>query len=243
MKLLIVDDEFIVTDTLVSEYNWKAMGVSEVYAAYNGEDAWNILKNDEIDIMLCDIEMPFMNGIALQKKIVENVLKTVTIFLTCRSDFSYAQQALRIGVYDYILKPASQEEIASTIKRLVKKLNHDSTDNSIPQAESEAVRKACLYIEENLYDDIQRNDIAAHVFLNPDYLNRLFNKELGKSITQYIIEQKMKKARRLLTNTDLSITEVCSQVGYPNMSSFSYAFRRHTGYTPTAYRKKTNKSK
>lgn len=238
MKLLIVDDEYLVTDALVSEYDWEKMGISEVYAAYNGEDAWNILKDDEIDIMLCDIEMPLMNGIELQKKVVECVLKTVTIFLTCRSDFLSVQQALRLGVCDYILKPVSQDEIVDVVMRVGRKLHPDCTDDLIPQAESEPVRKACQYIEDHLHDDIQRNKIAEHVYLNPDYLNRLFNKELGKSITQYIIERKIKRAKNLLKSTDLSITEICVQSGYPNMSAFSYAFRRHTGYTPTAYRKK-----
>ena len=72
--------------------------------------------------------------------------------------------------------------------------------------------------------------------MNADYLGRLYKKETGESLGNYIISEKMKEAGKMLTTTDLSIGEVCAALGYGNFSHFSKLFKKITGFTPREYR-------
>ena len=238
MKLLIVDDEFLAADALAQSYDWKKLGFDRVEVRYDGETAWKELEAGDTDLMLCDIEMPFLDGLSLQKRVVEAQLPTRTVLLTCHADFRYAQQALRLGVTDYLLKPVDETELFQVVSQAVQELGANEMEKVQPRAnQPKALLDACQYIREHLDEDLSREEVARAVYLNPDYLNRIFKKELNVSLSHYILEEKMKLAQELLQTTDLSITEVGSRVGFSNMSGFSYAFRRSTGRSPSSYRK------
>lgn len=238
MKLVIVDDEKLAADTLAQGYPWEDYGFTDVKAYYDGEQAWQDLKQGDTDLMLCDIEMPLLDGLELQRRVVECQLSTRTILLTCHADFRYAQQALRLGVTDYLLKPVEEAELKEVVSQAAAELRMQGIKSSHQKRElPQALRDACQYIDQHLSEDLGREEVARAVFLHPDYLNRIFKKELNVSLTHYILEEKMKRAQELLQTTNLSVTEIGGTVGFTNMSAFSYAFRRSTGRTPTSYRK------
>ncbi len=74
--------------------------------------------------------------------------------------------------------------------------------------------------------------LASIVFLTPDYLSRLFKKSMGKSISQYIRQFRMEKARELLTGTNRKVIDIGEAVGYPNYSYFCQSFRDISGLPP-----------
>ncbi|GBF74806.1 DNA-binding response regulator [Paenibacillus sp. 598K] len=95
------------------------------------------------------------------------------------------------------------------------------------------------YIDENLGElELSREEIANYVYLNPDYLTRLFKKETGISISDYLQQQRIKYAKGLLENTDQSVGEIAIAAGYSNISYFSTLFKKVAGLTPADYRKK-----
>ena len=93
------------------------------------------------------------------------------------------------------------------------------------------------YIEEHLDEDLTREDFAALVFLNADYLAKLFKQETGFSIGSYLTERKMAKARQLLASTVRPVNQIAMEAGYTNFSYFTKLFRKNTGMTPNEYRK------
>lgn len=99
------------------------------------------------------------------------------------------------------------------------------------------IRKAIRYIEEHLDEDLSRDDIANYVFLNAAYLSRLFKKELGMSLSEYILEARINKVKPLLEETNIKISEVALSVGYTNFSHFTRMFKKATGLTPFEYRR------
>ncbi len=103
------------------------------------------------------------------------------------------------------------------------------------------VDKAIQYIHDNLDGDVSRESVSAAVFLNPDYLNKLFKKEKGITVTDYIYQERMKLAANLLESSDLSIRDIAGRVGYSNFSYFSKMFSRYSGITPKAYRKQRSR--
>ena len=76
------------------------------------------------------------------------------------------------------------------------------------------------------------------MYLNPAYLSRLFRKETGLSLTDYMVEQRLRKAKAELESTNIKISDIAVSVGYSNFSHFSKLFKKLTGLTPQEYRKK-----
>ncbi|MBB6694057.1 response regulator [Cohnella xylanilytica] len=106
---------------------------------------------------------------------------------------------------------------------------------SLEQAPS-VVERAKAYIRERLAEVISREDIAGHVYLNPDYLTRVFKKETGLSISDYLLQQRLGIAAELLANTDLSVGAIAARIGYANFSHFSRIFKKYMGVNPLDYR-------
>jgi len=98
------------------------------------------------------------------------------------------------------------------------------------------VEKTKKYIDNHISEEISMNEIAKNVHLTPDYLTRIFRKEVGVSITRYIIICKMNRARQLLLQTDKCIGEIAREVGYFNYSSFYKTFRKLVGLSPQAFK-------
>jgi two-component system response regulator YesN len=92
------------------------------------------------------------------------------------------------------------------------------------------------YISKHIGDDLTRTSLAEIVFFNPDYLARLFKKETGVSLGNYIIEARISIAKDLLKTTNMSVNSIASKVGYSNYSYFSKLFKQETGCTPYEYR-------
>jgi two-component system response regulator YesN len=127
----------------------------------------------------------------------------------------------------------SIEELGNWMKRLIDLviglITAKKPVNSI-------VQKIQDYIANNLHVDFSREDLALSVFLNPAYTSRLFRKETGLSLSEYILQERMKKAAQLLQETDLTVSQIASELGYGNFSYFSRMFKRVHGLTPVEYR-------
>ncbi|BBH24706.1 hypothetical protein Back11_60510 [Paenibacillus baekrokdamisoli] len=102
---------------------------------------------------------------------------------------------------------------------------------------SQVVHKVQQYIEEHLAEDFTREDIADHVYLNSAYLSRLFRKETGGSLTDYMVDLRINKAKHQLTKANHKISDIAVEIGYTNFSHFSKLFKRATGLTPQEYRR------
>ncbi|WP_276355919.1 response regulator transcription factor [Cohnella caldifontis] len=103
---------------------------------------------------------------------------------------------------------------------------------------SNTIVRVKQFIERHLKTDLNREAIAAHVYLNPAYLSRLFRKETGQSLTDYTVELRIEKAKRELAKTNVKISDIAISVGYWNFSHFSKLFKKLTGLTPQEYRKR-----
>jgi two-component system response regulator YesN len=100
-----------------------------------------------------------------------------------------------------------------------------------------AISKAARYMEENYSEPLPLQQVASQVHLNATYFSHLFKKETGRSFVDYLIELRMEKAKQLLSNTDMKITEVSGLIGYDLPNYFAKLFKQSTGLSPKDYRK------
>lgn len=122
MNLLVVDDQYRVVEGIINGVNWKGLNIDHVFSALNVFQAKDILKQNQVDIVLCDIEMPMENGLELIGWIKRQNLPAQCIVLTAHADFGYAQDAVKLGCFDYILQPASYHTIEECIRRAIQKV-------------------------------------------------------------------------------------------------------------------------
>ncbi len=133
MNILMVDDQESVVAGLKKGIHWDELKFEHVFTAYCAAEAKEILHSQQIDILLCDIEMPGENGIQLLAWINQNKIDLKCIFLTSHAEFDYAKDALRQGSADYILQPAPYDEIEAAVRKAISSLRSERDKDFIYQ--------------------------------------------------------------------------------------------------------------
>lgn len=121
MNILIVDDDHFVLEGIKKGIDWNEMPFEKVLMAQSVAEAKQILQTVPIGVLVCDIEMPQENGLALLRWIRQQGLLLESIFLTCYADFNYAQQAIELGTFYYFLKPIEFEKLREIILNAAKR--------------------------------------------------------------------------------------------------------------------------
>lgn len=260
MNLLVVNDDIVITDSMKNDIPWSEHGIVQVFTAYDAQTGKDIMNAQKVDILLCDIEMPGEDGIALLRWVREEQKETECIFLTCHASFEYAREAIALGCSNYLVFPARYEEIVHAVckaaGRIVKEKENrqyqeygriavlEKREKAIEafgrkKNTEELVQEAIEFIMKNLGSEtLSVNEVADKLYLHPVYLNRIFKKEKEISVGQFISTERMKLAKELLKDGSLSIYAVAEQVGYPTYSNFNRMFRKYYGYPPNQFVKK-----
>ncbi len=103
------------------------------------------------------------------------------------------------------------------------------------------VKKAIRYIHQHYDSDIQIKDIASAANVHAGYLHRIFKSNRGCTINEYLLRIRMEKAKSLLANTDIQISDISGYVGINSRQYFAYVFRKYTGLAPSSYRSSTTR--
>lgn len=416
MNILIVDDQPAVIESLKREVRWDDIPVAKIYTANSAREARMVIKNFEVDALLTDIEMPEEDGLSLFRWMREHYPQIEGVFITAHADFHYAQEAIHMGGFDYILQPFRGEDVVATLRKVADKLDRqremrrmeasserirnrrsdlldgllrklalnreteanqgfdaltalgqaeqgegavwltlleivhwsrvgrDRGERMLPEfftnvleeifegargrvtisslegnrywvmltgqrarlspeafksgleefdrfmrnnlefkaalypgdigeggfaaacrrmqrradsnadkrpgifwelaepsgdaSDADIVATAKAYIARNLHRNISRGDVAAEVHLTEEYFSRLFSRLTGYTFKDYLLNEKMNAAKKLLEASGLSVSLVASKVGYDNYSHFSQIFKKYVGESPQEYRKK-----
>lgn len=121
-KVMLVDDEKLITEGLKNLIDWEKLNLEVVATANNGEEALRKLKEEKVHIVITDINMPVMTGLDLIKEVKGKDNKTNFIILSGYDEFSYAKKAIEYGVDSYILKPIDEEELEKTLIKLLARI-------------------------------------------------------------------------------------------------------------------------
>ena len=150
LKLLIVDDEKLDREGLSRQLDWDAYSVCKVFLAKNGPTALEILRSNEIDLLLTDVKMPAMSGIDLARHAQQINPSIKIIFISGYDDFEYMKGAIQINAYEYILKPVQTEELAACITDVVNSIRLRTIDYEI----ADCLTKLDLDKATNLIDNM-----------------------------------------------------------------------------------------
>ncbi len=138
-SVFLVEDEIVIRDGLKVSFPWEQYGFAYVGDAADGEVALPLIRQTKPDVLITDIRMPFMDGISLSKMIKKELPNTRIIIISGFDDFSYAQEAISIGVDNYLLKPITKDKLGDVMSDAKNKLDKENErDQYLEQFKSES---------------------------------------------------------------------------------------------------------
>ena len=240
-NVLLADDEHYLLQSLRRLFAQCAEDFRIVAEAADGAQALELLEQHDIHVVITDIRMPVMDGLALARAIHEKYPQILTVILTGYMEFEYAREAIQAGACDYLLKPVKEEDLENALASLRTRLQqmYELPETSAPgyQSGQESVQQAAKFMQEHYMEDIDIGSLADSLGFHSAYLTRLFNRYVGETPLKYLTGIRIREAKKLLNDSTLTIAEVGERVGYPDQFHFSKTFRKATGMNPSAFRK------
>jgi len=244
--LALVDDETYIMEMLRDVFPWNDMGFNIVACCKSAKEMIAYLQDNSVDVLLTDIVLGAETGLdlsAVARKLHPNI---VLVILSAYSEFEYARTAMRLNVFDYLLKPITHEGVTNCFTAIKDKLDIIHNLHKNPATSEDANYRVNLiksYIDKHCGEDISLESMADLVAMNPAYFSRFFKRHEGMHFSDYLARCRMEKAIELLQDPRNKIFEICAKVGYYGKQSFYKQFRKHTGRTPIQYRDEVLKIK
>lgn len=129
-RILLVDDEILVRDAIKENIDWKSMDCELVGDCENGKQAAEFVQQHEVDIVLTDILMPYMDGMELSRFLHDNYPDIVIVIFSGFGEFEYAKKAIQYGVSEYLLKPVTATELTGVIEKMKKKVDQQRIEQN-----------------------------------------------------------------------------------------------------------------
>ena len=239
-RFVIVDDDDIVCESISSSIDWERFRFDEPIIFSNCADALDYLQNHHTDVVMTNIHIEPISGIELAQQLKEFSEQTLVVFFTESQEFSDAFAAIKLGVFDYILRPATYDQLAELMGKLLTYLDNwpnRTISRDINEGWESIISMAQKYIDDNLCNNIRLESLAEYVHMNPTYFSRYFKKHTNQKLIDYITGQRIKRAVDLMRDPTLKIYNIGYQVGYKNLQHFYKIFKQNTGFTPNEYRK------
>ncbi|WP_168120537.1 response regulator [Paenibacillus sp. HB172176] len=151
IRVLLVDDEPLILRGLRKLLDWREFGMEIVGEAYDAEEMWSVMDEARPDLLVCDINMPGASGIDVIRRLNESGRPVKTLFISAYRDFSYAQDALRYGAVEYLVKPIDKHRLGEALRKVVRLLDDQTARlRDKEKAERFETRKRAETIEELL---------------------------------------------------------------------------------------------
>lgn len=339
IRVLIVDDDKLARKGLVSLMNWEAFGMTVAGDVQNGKLALEFIRENPVDLVFVDIDMPEMNGITFMEECRKLKPEVQFVVLSFFEDFSYVQATLRLGGLDYISKTSMElDHCDDVLKRIVEKYEagrkkeicpeKEADDlgrfwdvcrtkywvysdrafeelkeqiRSVPQnppamrrlemmvarcigelermlevpevmvplfsgteevvnwltayreklyadregslmgSDAERILETVHYMKEHLAEDLSTSTMSEHIGCSRSYFCIIFKKFCGMSFGDFLQQVRIDYAKRLLCETEDSVTEIAFSSGYNDIYYFNRVFRKIVCQSPMEYRKNSRK--
>ncbi|MBB6692704.1 response regulator [Cohnella xylanilytica] len=257
LKIMVIDDEEHIRLGIAKILSKYPGGVEIAGQHANGLDALLQLSGmgpDDLDVVVTDIEMPMMDGLKFIEQAKAKLPGLTIILLSGYNDFEYARRAMRAGAADYLLKPMDKAEVFRLLDRIrdakeaaAERAGAGAPGSAAAAGEAHAAPSAspaastadriCRLIDREYNRDIDLKYIADAVGFNASYISKLFSREKGETITDYLNRVRIDKAKQFLKDhPGLKVYEIAHIVGYGDKIYFQKLFKRMVGVTPLEYR-------
>lgn len=246
--ILIVDDRIEELRLLIPLIREEGFRIS---VAFDGAEGYRRAQALLPDLIIMDVHMPVLNGFNAARLLQSDVAtaRIPIIFLSSANDLKDRLEGLENGGVDYISKPYEPEEVIARIRVHLRVGRHATT--STPRAEQAGellphnfdrtlTNAGCGYIRSRLSRPPSMAQLAQALNTNEKRLSRAFKNELGMTVFEFLRQERLRQATRLLIETPLSVSQIAYELGFSSPANFATSFRSHTGQTPSDFRSRKN---
>ena len=246
IRTVIADDERVIRNGLKKMLEVSDLSLNIAEPAANGQEALETIKKFLPQILLMDINMPGIKGLDVIEMVKPYIPDSKVIIISGHDDFKYAQRALQLGAFDYLLKPINKKQLIDVIKKAIDNIKEKDIGNVIDVSKSKLdngrsiANKAIEYIKENYKDaEVNLSNLSKMFHVSESYMTRIIKKKVNKSFSAYITELRMEEAMKLLSEReDIMVGQVAEIVGYSSHHYFCRVFKTYTGLSPLEYKNK-----
>ncbi len=236
-KVVIIDDEPIIVTGLTKMLPWERYGCEVTGTAANGLEGLSVIREKKPDIVISDIYMPRMDGLSMAAALKSEFENMELTILTGYRDFELAQQAIKLGVARFVLKPSDMQELEEAISVMVNNLKKKGIEGEPESAaNSFIVNKALEYMREHYQQKMTLKDVADNTYVSQWHLSKLLNRHTGQSFSELMNGIRIEEAKKLLKNPAYRVGGVADMVGFLDMAHFSRVFKKIVGVSANEYR-------
>ncbi len=237
-KVVIIDDEPIIVRGLSTFLPLERYDCTIVGTANDGMEGLELIRRVRPDIVFSDIYMPKMNGMAMAAALKSEFEDIEITIVTGYRDFDLLQEALRIGIARYVLKPTKMEELEEALKVMTERLKKKdiSSEETDTNAGSFVVNNALEYMRNHYANKFSLKEVADAVYVSQWHLSKLLNKHKEQGFFELLNEIRIEEAKKLLRNPSLRVGDVAEQVGFSDLPHFSRVFKKIVGMSANEFR-------
>lgn len=253
-KVVIIDDEPLIVEGLSRSIPWDKWDCEVVGTAHDGKEGMEVIRTQRPSIVISDISMPKMDGLTMIAGLKSEFPNMQITILTGYREFEYVQEAIKLGVSRFLLKPSKMNELYEAIDIMTEKLRQFPVDDILNMEEEQEeneenalynneagsfiVNKALEYIDEHYKEKIHLVDVADYVYVSQWHLSKLLNKHTGQNFSEALNTARITRAKELLKNPSMRIYDIAEEVGFQDLAHFSRVFKKLEGVSANEYRNK-----
>lgn len=239
-RVVLIDDENIIVEGLRKVVKWADFGCQVVGTANDAASGADMIRAFHPHILFTDIRMPGQNGLAMLAGLRSEFPNLQVTVMTGYRDFSYAQEAIRLGVARFLLKPTKMDEINEALQTMVSRLEklpvEEAADEPVQTAGSFIVDQAYAYMQSHYREKLTLQAVADCCYVSQWHLSKLLNRYMGKSFYDILNAIRIEKAKDLLSDPSLKIGEIGELIGYADTAHFARTFKKLEGMSANEFR-------
>ena len=247
-KVVIIDDESIIVEGLKRVVDWDKFRCQVVATGHDAASGAAAIRTYKPNIVFTDIKMPNEDGLTMLAGLKSEFPDMLVTVLTGYRDFEYAKEAISLGVTRFLLKPSKMDELEEALTYMTGVLDRqrprEEAARDAPTAEGAAgdsansflARQAYGYMKDHYAEKISLQDVADHCYVSQWHLSKLLHKHLGEAFYDLLNGIRVERAKVLLEDPSLRISEIAAIVGYADTAHFSRVFKKCVGLSAGDYR-------
>lgn len=237
-RVVLIDDEPLITEGLRKIVSWEKYHCEVVGTAEDAVSGAELIRSLQPHILFTDIRMPGDDGLTMLAGLRSEFPEMQVAVLTGYREFSYAQEAIRLGVTRFLLKPSRMDEIHEALEAMTAHLSSGNTEET---AESEnagsfLINQATAYMQKHYAEKLTLQDVADACYVSQWHLSKLMNRHTGKSFYDILNTLRIRAAKDLLKDPGLRISDIGEMVGYADTAHFAKVFKKLVGMSANEYR-------
>ena len=237
-RVVLIDDEPLITEGLRKIVSWEKYHCEVVGTAEDAVSGAELIRSLQPHILFTDIRMPGDDGLTMLAGLRSEFPEMQVAVLTGYREFSYAQEAIRLGVTRFLLKPSRMDEIHEALEAMTARLSSGNTEET---AESEnagsfLINQATAYMQKHYAEKLTLQDVADACYVSQWHLSKLMNRHTGKSFYDILNTLRIRAAKDLLKDPGLRISDIGKMVGYADTAHFAKVFKKLVGMSANEYR-------